>query len=240
MTLLEMHFDFDLKKDRIASMANANYTSAEKDWLFREASWVILKQRYGINNNQRAGFESNQKRIDDLSWLHIKYPNQPGIELIVHDNNVYELDLSELSYPYLFLTRGWVEILKPDCPTTTAKLKLIQNDDLLHALEDPFNQSSEKEILVNFGRSSTNANSSIYFYPGTLTLGKAFVEYVKSPIKVNLGTYTYLDGTNPPLQESDFPEHMHPEIVDVAVEIAAGIVEDPATGLKSQKVFKHE
>lgn len=241
MTIAEMHFDFDVKIDKVASSGKANFNRAERDWLLNRGKEIFVKQRYGINNPHKTGFEETQKRIDDLRSLVIKYPEQPGIVPTVHDDNTYEVPLSNLVYPYWFLIRGSAEVVFDDC-VQTASLKFIQHDDLNYALKDPFNKSSREEILFNFGRSSSDPNiDSVYIYPGDLALGLIFLEFIKQPAKLNYGGYVYIDGNTYPQQDCDLPEHTHSEIVDLAVQLAAGIIEDPNyVQLKTQQVFIHE
>lgn len=108
-TIEEMHYDFRLKCDRVDSLTNQDFNPAEIDWLLNEAQEVILKTKYSINNTYRAGFESTQKRYDDLSTLVIKHPRQEDLTPIDQDG-IYEIPLSNLTYPYLFLIRAQVYV----------------------------------------------------------------------------------------------------------------------------------
>lgn len=225
MNIQEMHYDFKFKLDKVDSQSRENFNVAEIDWILNRAQEVFVKRRYSPNNLYRLGFEGNQKRIDDLSTLVVKYPEQPDINLIQHDNT-YELPLDELKYPYYFFLQGEVEVVEPNC-IKFAKMKYIQHDDLNFALEDPFNNSTSNSILFNFGRSSDGTTSSIYLYPATETLSKARITYLKQPRQLSFGTYTYINGVTLPEQSSELPEHTHAEIVDIAVELASTIIEDP-------------
>ena len=242
MDIVSMHYDFDLKYDRVTSQYRQDFNKAEKDWLLNEAQYVILKQRYGLHNGYQSGFESIQKRIDDLSSIHIKHPYQPYVDLIYHDDeNIYELPLASLQEEYwIFTSRGKVKVTDDNCEYT-AKLILVQNDDLNYAEDDPFNNSNHEEILINFGKSSSGTGSSIYFYPGNLTLTKAYIEYLKKPNRMNYGGYVYIDGITYTQTNCELPDMLHNEIVDIAVNIAAGIIENPNYArLTAEKVFKQE
>tara|TARA_R110000851_G_scaffold18032_5_gene56865 strand:+ start:846 stop:1574 length:729 start_codon:yes stop_codon:yes gene_type:complete len=242
MTISEMHYDFKVKLDKVASQTKEDFNVAEIDWLLNEAQDVFIKQRYGLNNPHRTGFEVTQKRIDDLSSLHVKQPEQVGITPTL-TSGVYEVPLSSLTHTYLFYTRGSVDVTVTNCPTTTMQLRHIQADDLSDALRDPFNQSSITDgVLFNFGKSSGNlATTSIYIYPGTLTLGDVYIEYIKHPRQMFFGTYTYIDGSTTTLTNCELPEHTHSEMVDQAVLIASGIIEHPTyQQMKKQKVFNQE
>lgn len=240
MNIIEMHYDFDLKYDRVTSQYRQDFNRAEKDWLLNEAQYVVLKQRYGLHNNYQSGFESLQKRIDDLSSIHIKYPRQPYVTLTYHsDENIYELPLSSLEEEYwIFTSKGKVKVSEDDCDYV-ASVKLVQNDDDVE--RDPFQNSYREEVNINFGKSSEEEGSSIYFYPGSLTLTEAYIEYLKKPNRMNFGGYEYIDGVTYNQTNCELPDMLHNEIVDIAVNIAAGIIENPNYArLTAEKVFKQE
>ena len=241
MTSMEMNYDFKLKVDKIDSLSQADFNIAQVDWLLNEAQTLFVKQRYQLNNNYNSGFEATQKRIDDLSSLHIKFPLQPAVPLS-NVGGIYELNLSQLAYKYMFLTRAYVEVMNVDNQCiTTANVSLVQNDDLNEALKDPFNSPTFNEIPANYGRSSSGISSSIYLYPGDLLLGNAFVEYLKAPEKIYSGSYTYIDNTPVTPQDCELSEHTHSEIVDIAVELAASITQNPDfVSLKQLKLLKQE
>ena len=184
MNIKAMHYDFDIKIDKVDNLSKSDFNVAEKDWLLNEAQLVIIKNRYGIRNNDRIGFEGNQKRIDDLSSLVIKFPNQPIITPIEHNNGTLEIDLASLAFPYLFLIRSFAQV---DGCSTGVSLRFIQHDDLNYLLEDPFNSPSVLEIPYNLGRSSnTVGGTSIYIYPGNVVVTGVYLEYIKFPNRINL------------------------------------------------------
>lgn len=236
----ELHYDFKLKLDKIDSLSMPDFNIAQIDWLLNEAQDVFTKQRYQINNVYQSGFEASQKRYDDLKSLHIKFPLQPALTL-TNLSGVYELALSDLEYDYWFLTRATVETFDQDACVHTAIVKMTQSDDLSEALRDPFNSPHGEEIPGNFGRSSSGTGSSLYLYPGTLVLGRAYVEYIKRPRKMYVSAYTYIDGTTTTPQDCELPEHTHSEIVDIAVQLASSITQNPSLAQASQfKLLKHE
>lgn len=238
MTVEEMHYDFLFKMDRVHSQSKEDFNPAEVDWLLNEAQNVYIKRHYSGMGGKLPSFEFDQKRIDDLKNLVIKYPLQPGIAPIQHDPTLYEVPLNLLSYNYLFLIRGTVKVVQPNCESI-ANLRLIQHDDLNYALNDPFNRSTQEEVLANFGKATTNG-ASIYLYP-TSPIGEVKLEYIKQPEKISIGGYTYIDGNVYPQQDSELSEHCHQEIVDIATEIAAGIIENPQyMQMKAAKSFTNE
>ena len=167
MTAQELKYDFLLKKDRIQSLSTSNFNDAEIDWFLNEAQLVFLKTRLGLNNSKGASYEMVQKRIDDLSELHIKFPVQPTLPVINHQS-VYELPLNTLKFPYFSFLRGTV-FVKDDKCSTEVSLKFVQSDDESEILKDPFNNASTEFIPYNFGKATTEG-SSIYMYQGILDI----------------------------------------------------------------------
>lgn len=128
-------------------------------------------------------------------------------------------------HPYLFFLRGKVQVSKPSC-TVWAKMIPVQHDDFDEAMSDPFNSPDSNHILYNFGRSSAG-ESSIFLYSKNDILTKARIEYIKYPRRISGGDYIYIDGVQYSEQTSELPKHMHTELVNVAVELASSITEDP-------------
>lgn len=232
MTVLELHYDFDIKIDKVDSESSASFNRAEKDWLLNEAQQFIVRRLF-------KDFELSQKRIDDLKTLNVV--NEIQTPTLLADPAIYEFDLADLNETYMFFISGRADITKANCSgTTIASLKHIQHDDLNAVLDDPFNNSNEEELVYNFGRSSDGTSSSIYIYPNNVTVNKLYLNYIKQPNRINYGGYAYIDTVTYPAATSELPNHLHPEIVDVAVKIAAGIIQHPTYyQLKDKKVFEN-
>jgi len=242
MDIQSLHYDFKIKMDRVDSLSSQDFNSAEIDWLLNEAQLVFIKRRYtDLSNNKRKGFEASQKRIDDLATLVVKYPEQPAL-IPTLDDGVYYLDLADTTHPYMFLLQAYCNIeVSTDC-IKSAPLKFIQHDDFRESLRDPFNSPSLDYLPYNMGRSINNPTiAAIYIYPGDYTIPEVFVEYIKYPSRVSLGNYVYIDGNIYPAATLELPKQTHPEIVDIACELAALNIENPEyIQLKTLKVNSHE
>lgn len=243
MTIEEMHIDFKLKLNKLDTKYRQDLNPAIIDWLLNEGQRIFINQRYSINNNHRAGFENNQKRIDDLSSIHIQYPVQPDIDLIQHEANYYELPISKLDYPYHHLTRLSVYGTNLECEQDEwVTARIIQTDDISDALRNPFIIKDDSNVIANFGKSSVDNSFSIYF--NTLAhrqLTKARISYLKIPVKMGLGGYNYVDDSVVVRTDCELNESVHGEIVDTAVDIAAGIIESPSyQNITQTKLNKEE
>ena len=240
MDVRSLHYQFKLNKDRIDTLANQDFNVAEIDWFLNEAQLIFIKQRFGEWNNKNKGFENSTKRIADLAAVTIKYPLQPAIVPAL-DSGVYEVDLTDLSYPYLFYVSGSVDIVDENSCSANTPLKFMQHDDYRESLRDPFNSPSLEFIPFNFGRSSSDTGSSMYIYPGDYTIPAVYIEYIKYPSRISFGNYVYLDGVTYPEATSELADHTHVEIVDIACQVAALATENPEyIQLRNQKILIQE
>jgi len=165
MLINEMHYEFDLRLDRVASQDRPDFYPNERDAYLQRAITKWVKDRYGVDNPKKTGFETNQERISNLMTLHIKYPVQPLLTPISAGTGRYELRLSSLAHPYLLLTSARVNIYKDGC-TKTIDSKSWQIDDKKNTFNEP--NFEWGRVLANFGKSTlvtTNNNelASIYF-----------------------------------------------------------------------------
>jgi hypothetical protein len=242
MNVNELHYQFKLNVDRVDSLSKPDFNRAEIDFFLNEAQLVFVKQRMSaLSNPKGKGFESTQKRIDDLSTLVIKYPTQGPIVPTPHGALTYEVPFSSLAFPYYALISAKVKgHTAPDC-LKTIQLKYVQHDDITEIYRDPFNSPSDEFIPYTIGRSSASSSSSIYFYtPVGFTPDEVYIEYVKYPSRISIGNYTYFDGVTYPAATSELPPHTHNEIVDIASQLAAMSMEDQAIQVKTAKVQIHE
>lgn len=239
MTPREVHYAFKLGMDRVDSASSEDFNVAEIDFIVNQAQLLFIKQRYDkLSNRKQLGFEASQKRIDDLASIHVQYPLQAALTPTLLDG-VYELPLSSLTYPYLFLTSSTAVVTDSSCDYEVP-LKATQTDDLSEVLRDPFNSPSLDFVPYNLGRSES-AGVSMFIYPGNLAVKKVKVSYITNPPRFSIGNYTYEDGSPSNYQPLVTPEQTHQEIVDLACQIASYNIESPEyIQLKNQKILIQE
>lgn len=235
MTIQEMHYAFKIAFNKVNNAQRASFNEAEIDWLLNEAQLTFVKQRIDGNNIKKTSAEETQKRIDDLQSIHIKYPSQGYINLSnpITQNvcgrviKVYTILLSSLNFPYLYLTR--LQAIRNNQLLST---HIVQTDDLQEALKSPFHLNKQ-QVIANIG------DGKVFLY-SIVDLNTALMEYFKIPLKVSTGTYTYLDGLTKPLQQCELPNSVHPEIVDLAVQLGLIYIGDPNVQLQEIKIQKQE
>lgn len=204
MRIDQMHYNFKMELDRVASNDRPDLMPWEIDEYLNKAILKFVKLRYNYNDSIKSGFETNQERIEELSSLHIKSPElQPAIIPTYLGNGRYEFRLNDLGnningqyFRYLFLTKAIITVQKNNC---TKKLDLIawQIDDKKTA----FNASSWNwnRVLGNFGKSlfptPPTSNATIgdtMDYTANLITGSGTTERYNNDMLKSL----YVDATN--------------------------------------------
>lgn len=216
MTIQEAHIDFKVKLNKIDTNQKRNFSPEEIDWLLNEAQSQYFRTRYNSINLTKAGFEENQLRIDELSNLHIKYPEQPDINVIVKDVDLVELPLRSFIKPYYHLTS--ITVYDETCKQWLSCIH-ARHSEYLEEIKNPFNKFT---AIYNFGRDSLIPDSSsIYIYKN---ISKVRVSYLTYPRKLYIGTYEHPDSTLTSPQGFELPEFTHSLIVDLAVNEAERIL----------------
>ena len=113
MTVEEMHYEFKLKLNKVDSLDYQNFFVPEIDWYLNEAMKMFIKQRYGLANPKRQGFEVTQKRIDDLRNLVVAGANQLAALSPVTDLKPFYT--ANLPTDYMFLVRVNADATKEGC-----------------------------------------------------------------------------------------------------------------------------
>ncbi len=242
MNIQELHYAFKVNVDKVDSLRNRNFLPAEIDWLLNEAIEIYVKQRYKPDSSG-VGFEVDQSRIDELSTLVIKFPNQPLITPTLVASGIYQLELSKptLIEEYRHLVRLTGIISKTGCPDKNFGVySITQHDDLNSTLVNEFNKPSYQWNIVPvvFGKGSNG--SALYFYTNNdFTIKDIQVEYIKQPNRVSIGGYSYLDGQPSVITQCDLPTESHREVVDIAAFLAKGNIGDPNIQITNQKIIQN-
>jgi len=252
MDVTEMHYEVKLKLNKVDSQDYENLIVPEIDWYLNEAQDIFIKQRYGISNNKRKGFEASQKRIDDLREIVSKGTIIPFATSSA-DLNTFEACLPD---DYMFYIRSRIDIQKEGCGEKQAVSAVqIQHDDLNEVLSDPFYSPSFEweEVPIVFMDGSTldpdlpcDAGFVIGYSDGTFTLNSLRLDYLRHPLRISwangiTGGYIYPNGvTAAGSQSCELAEHTHHEIVDLAVMIASGDLDHPNFQMKMLKTQLNE
>ncbi len=238
MIIEELHYEFFLLSDKRGGNERRAFSRSQVDWFLNKAQSQLI-------NNYVSLFETDTKKINELASLHIKWPLQVPLIALAHTPisingrtiYVYEARLAQTNQPYHTMTRVWALSQKNGCDYKSYG-RPMESDDLDDALVNSFDLD-EKTFLVNFGRTSQlvpNTNKeqiSVYIYSlYPLKNNEIYVEYIKRPQRMNIGGYTYFDNTLSVRKECELPENLQSKMIDLAVMLAYGSMNDEAYNLK--------
>lgn len=235
MTIKEMHYDLNLKLNKLDSQKYKNLRVPEKDWKLNEAMELYIKliaqPRY-----RPQGFEYVQRTTDDIRTVVVNTLD-PGLAAYYVGNNSYAVTLPG---DYMYLV-GVEKITATKGPCKEVQMELIhvvQHDDSVEA--SPFDSSSFewKEVNCRFYEDGLRI-----FTDGTFAINKVCLNYIRKPKFMHNaedfpgGKYQALNGQMlTGTQDCELPWQTHSEIVDLAALIISGDIQLSDFGFKQAKV----
>jgi hypothetical protein len=226
-----LHYNFKLAADKLDSLRRRDFLSAEIDELLNQAQLILVSNAYSGANSKRVSFEEKQEMTDLVSALVVKSPSdiQPCLSPVSTEQynsriTRYEFDLGDLEFQYYHYISAVAKLDGCDI-----RVYLTTHDKLYPVLDDPFRGPSAtwKRVVGVFGKTDdTLANSrSIYIYSEE-PVNELCIEYVKLPIEMTIGGYNDINNVPKVRTESELPDEYHNRIIDIAVLLAQGIVEN--------------
>lgn len=227
MNIREMHYDFKKKFNKVDSNQNRNILVPEIDWLLNEASEIIVKKIAQPRVKNQFGFELNQRTIED-------------IRNIVRERIPVNIvgGVAPLPVDYWYYASARVNMSKGPCENVQGIIYIRQHDDEFE--ESVFDNSSFEWREVN----ATFFENGIKVYSdGTFTTDILYLSYLRKLTYIHNaqdfrgGSYTIPGGpTLTGFVNSELPDHLHREIVDIAVLVATGEINSPEYQVRQAKL----
>ncbi len=221
MTIQEMHIAFKLKFDKLDLLEYPNLEPEAIDFLLNQSQIRLLKTKYQTNNLYREGFEGVQKRIDDLRTLVKSETEDTFTNYLMDDDTNVRIYEAELPTDYFFMVKLRVKVNKTGVGESIKSPRQVQHDDISVLVSDPFDGPKYRNPLVMYAGTKV-----LIITDNTFSVTKVYFDYLKRPYDLSIDAV----GVNNPTgftNVSEFPEQMHHEIVDYAVELALETVESP-------------
>lgn len=233
MTVRDMQYDIKFKLNKIDSQQYRNLKVPELDWAINEAYEIIVKTIAQPRIKSHLGFETSQRTIDDIRTIVVDNKSLTPIKI---DDKTYYVELPE---DYMFYVSSKVILKKGKCSNREAKVFLRQHDDRFES--SPFDESSFewKEVNIRFYDKGIKI-----FTDGTFTIESFKLDYIRKHAYIHnaqdfLPTGSYrlpsgelLTGS----QDCELPDHIHREIVDMAVLLISGNLANADYQLKQAKL----
>lgn len=244
MSVQKLHWLIKQRYNKLDSNHYRDLTPYELDTAINDATFQL------VSKIDTPEFQPYQEMVANLV---ITYPQQPLIEPVASDGDVYEFDLNSLAYPYFSFKRAYATT---DCGLT--KVELVGQGRLNDVLTDQFSKPSKKwrRLIGTLAKSSASNGYSLYIYsePG-FEIENLSLEYVREPVKVFYGGYDtieyleclqnggttatcsqYYKASDAPV-DSEIDETYHTVLADYAVRELSRILKDvPSFQLQTEKV----
>lgn len=230
MTVENMHFDFKIKLNKLDSARNRNLLPQEIDWVLNEALGIFINQK------------CNSKKYSDLEELMV-INRSCSVAIFNVSENLYKADFSTLTPSYMHYISGHAYLNKTDniCSTEDRYADLYIKELHQRTQFTAFEDSSYEwqEVACSFINTSGNANIAgglLLYTDGTFTIKNLVLNYIRTPKRIAIATYSLPDGSTVTRQDCELSEVFHNQIVDLAVALAAGNLQMPDVNYKLQKI----
>jgi hypothetical protein len=165
MTIAEFHTEVKVRLDKIDSLQLPNLLTSEIDLFLNQAQDRIVKQRYGISNPKRQGYEETQKRTDDLKAI---------TRTAVLVPLAYSTDNIDTEARFFVLPADYWFIVE---------VRPIEHNEFTKSIYDPFKKPNNRKVL----RLMENGQSEIITIAG-ITLNSYKMRYIKKPVRMSYTT----------------------------------------------------
>ena len=205
--------------NRSGSASLYKIPTADKVRALNAAQILLVKKKMNYNNIYKMGFESLLKRFDDLQFL----LKQKEVKVKTKDDEIFYASLPN-EEDYMFYITSSCKGSNDCCENGTMSNNLVKTKDLNIYLKDE-NHKPSFEWGENLVRLEDN---KIFIYTdGTYKIDTVNLHYLKKPRNIDIKGYT-TDGKASLTINSEFPEFLEDELLDVALVQLAMQSDNPA------------
>lgn len=234
-------YKIDLRLNKVAALEHQIIPLENKILALNEAQLRLVKLKMNPNNPLGLGLDSFKKRYEDLEVL-IESQSDHPLKLVEMDKvlNRWSADLSLLSPEYMFYIDSYFIASKGKCIDKVIYVNkdLVKHSDVITLLINS-NYKPSFEYEESFC-SISELQLSIYT-DGTFTPDKIYVSYVRYPQKIDYPGYVKFDGTSSTKVDSELPEYLEDELLNLTVqELAMSTENNPAVQYTQERIRTSE
>jgi len=213
MTVEQMHYEVQLRLDKVDSESYPNLEIPEVDVQLNRSQEILIRKIAAGNKGWAS--EKDQASIDALR--NIVVPDSP-LALNNYDNESIIAFLPE-DYFYHWGTRAWIE--KGNCPGRTVRVFIGQHDDI-HRGSALFDSDFKwEEVIGQF------FENKLRLFEGDFEVKAVYMSYVRKPKYIHwaeaYGGYELPDGTLlSGKQDCELADSIHQTLVDLTVALVTG------------------
>lgn len=241
ITVESLLYKIDLKLNKVAALDHQVIPLENKILALNEAQLKLVKLKMNPNNPLGLGMDSFKKRYEDLEVLIEQQATHP-LTLVLNDPklNEWAADLSLLLPEYMFYIDSYFLASKRTCENKIIYVNkdLVKHSDVITLLTNT-NYRPSFEYEESF---CTISGFKLNVYTdGTFTPTLIYVSYVRYPQQIDYPGYVKFDGTNSAHSNSELPEYLEDELLNLAIqELAMDTENTPAVQYTQERIRTSE
>lgn len=228
-------YKLNLRLNKLASNEHQEIPVENKILVLRESILTLIKRKINTNNQLHVGFDANKKRYHDLQILIEKAEDHElCLELIDEKINKWGAELIALKPEMMFMVSGYILADKEECKDRVISLDI---DIAKHSDIDVLLKSTDYAPSFEYQEtiSSISGNVLEVYTDGTFEPTKAYISYIRYPKEVDYEGYCQLNGEPSSIVDSELPNYLESEILDIATESLALYTENITAAQASER-----
>jgi len=212
INIVEFSKSIDETLNKLGTNKNFNVSIPAKVRAINLAQLKLIKNKLGILNPSKKGFESFRRRFDELDFLIV--PNKEVSVQTIDDSLYADTSLLE---DYMYYIKSYCTATKGKCKNRKLTNHLVNHNDLINYLKDknykPSFEWEEQYVTLSNGKLEIHKADDY-------TVNKLYLYYIRQPKPVNLSGYTQ-NGVASQNINSEFPESLRDELLDMTCQLIA-------------------
>lgn len=234
-------YKIDMRLNKLASNDHQSIPVENKIVALNSAQIKLIKLKVNPNNIYKLGFDAFKKRYEDLQELVEPFQSHPlTLTLVDKKLNKWVTDISKLTPKYMFYVDSYALAEKGVCKDHIIYVNkdLTKHADITVLLANNFvNPSFEYEESF----CTLSSNQYEIYSDGSFDFTKVFISYLRYPKEIDFEGYTKLDDSPSITQNSELPDYMEDELVDLAImDLAMSTENIAATQASAQRNSQNE
>jgi hypothetical protein len=219
-----LHYKLDMRLNRLASNEHQYISEEDKDFALNEARLRLVKNKLGPDKYGH-GLDGFRERYMDLESLIVPHEKLSVTKVKTGSRSIYEAAIATTQKPFMLPVDAYTVCTLGKCSGRTVWIENIAP----HSDVPVFLNSTH--LQPSFGYQVTFATLSddrfqIYTDDpqGAFKVDSLYLSYLRFPQEICIGGYPKIEdpkGPDRPKSDSDFPEDLEEELLDIATEILA-------------------
>lgn len=222
-------YKIDQKLNKLSSNVHQEIPLEDKILALNEAQIKLIKQKVdGFSTNSKLGLDAFKKRYEDLQILIEEYEDHKLTLLEVNkDLNKWSTSITTLEPKYMFYIDSYLLANKGKCQNHIIWVNrdLIKHADIQILLtNNNYKPSFEYQETFN----TISSDKIEVFTDGTFTPTFLYLSYLRYPEYIDKVGYVNFEGKDSIDNNSELPDYLEDELVDLTVQSLAKYTENQA------------